>query len=106
MKNPFRKKPEGITPGKIYCSEIRSTVFKAKDIAILRECLAGLYKQVPPVLKKKIHDALSHFALSVKGYCQCENKSFVGNENKFACLNCGTRYENKEGGPKLLPSSK
>lgn len=76
---------------------VLETRFKPKDVAILRECLAGLHSKVPPVLAKKITDSLRWFADSIKDYCQCEEKVFIANENRYACLNCGFRHKNANG---------
>lgn len=80
----------------------KETSFKAKDVAILRECLANVCKRTPPGLQQKIIDSLKLFALSIKEYCMCEDKVYIEKENRFACLNCGTRHRNKNGDPKIV----
>ena len=103
MKNIFGKKSNAlnnIKPDKAVT--IKETPFRPKDVAILRECLAGLHKKVPPVLQKKITDCLLRFASSIKDYCQCDEKVFIENEQRYACLNCGYRHKNKNGDPKIV----
>lgn len=104
-KKPFENiKPGGqaILPPNAKVKTISETPFRPKDVAILRECLAGLHKKVPPILQKKITNALLQFATSVKEYCQCDEKVFIENEQRYACLNCGTRHKNKDGDPRLV----
>ena len=68
-----------------------------EDSKILREALASVYKSAPPVIKQRIHDSLSQFAVSVGAYCQCPERVFVEKENKFACLDCGRRHRKVKG---------
>ena len=74
----------------------QETLFKAKDVAILRETLAHLHKKVPPILQKKVNHALLRFAQNVSEYCQHEESVWVENENAYACLNCGERQSKAE----------
>ena len=70
---------------------------KQQDAKILRECLAGLYHKAPILIQQKIHIALLSYAKAVSKYCECHDRSWVEKENKFACLDCGTRYRKQEG---------
>ena len=72
----------------------KETVFKAKDVRLLRERLVWAMKKSPPQIQTIIHQTLLVFANNVKEYCLCEEKVYITAENKDACLNCGTRHEN------------
>ena len=107
MTKPFGKKSNaldslGSKETKVKSIEKKETLFRERDVAILRGCLAGLYKKVPPMQQQKVHNALLRFASSIKDYCGCEALVHVKNEGRWACLNCGTRYATAEGGPKLV----
>lgn len=82
-------------------SEKEKTVFTSKQVAILRESLAGIHKKAPPMIKKKIETSLLDFANAIMDTCKCEDKVFIENENRFACLNCGYRHRTAEGSKKL-----
>ena len=77
------------------------TNFKVKDVRLLRERLAWVYKKCTPDIQTQITQTLLAFAKSVSEYCQCEEKVYIAKENKFACLNCGTRHIKAEGDIKL-----
>lgn len=95
-KSPFGQKIKPQLP-----TTKKETLFKHRDVRILRECLAGLHRKAPPMLQKKIHDTLLEFAESIKSYCLCEEKSYVENEKRYACLNCGRRHRRVEGDPPI-----
>ena len=69
------------------------TIFKAKDVRLLRERLVWALKRSPPQVQAQIHQTILLFAKNVAEYCQHEDYVFIGVENKNACLNCGTRSE-------------
>ena len=75
-------------------TQIKETIFKAKDVRLLRERLVWAAKKSPPQIQTVIHQTLLAFAKSVSVYCLCEEKVYIVAENKDACLNCGTRHEN------------
>jgi predicted helicase len=76
--------------------ESKETMFKAKDVRLLRERLAWCYKVSPVSIQQQIHNTLTKFSENIKEYCLCEEKAFVSRENKWACLNCGKRYTQAE----------
>ena len=69
------------------------TLYKNEHVRILRERLVWVYKRSPPQIQELINQSLLKFAEAVKEYCQCEERVWVKTENKFACLNCGTRHD-------------
>lgn len=52
------------------------------------------------MIQDQINKTLKQFATAVSEYCECEEKVYVANESKFACLNCGRRTL-KPDSPKL-----
>jgi len=70
--------------------------FKQKDVRILRECLAWCFKNAPPLVQTKIDTDLKYFATRIKPYCTHDENTFVKSENKYACLDCGTRSDNED----------
>ena len=79
----------------------KTTEFKAEHIRILRESLVWSHSKAPAYVKKKIINDLLRFADSIKELCQCEDKAFLEQEKKYACLNCGRRHKSEEGDPRL-----
>lgn len=77
------------------------TLFRAVDVRLLRERLAWVHKRSPVQIQEQINQTLLSFAMKVKEYCKCEEQVFINKENKYACLNCGTRHSVKEDDPKL-----
>ena len=69
------------------------TLFKNKDVRLLRERLAWVHKISPPFIQQHVNETLAKFALSVREYCKCEERVYIKLENKNACLNCGERTE-------------
>lgn len=68
-------------------------MIKQKDARILRECLCRVYRKAPDLIKQDIHNELKRYAIAVSSYCKCTDRSFVKDENVFACLDCGTRHQ-------------
>ena len=73
--------------------ELIEPMVKQKDARILRECLCRIYKTAPALIKQNIHNELKRYAIAVAKYCKCPDRSFVKDENVFACLDCGTRHQ-------------
>ena len=69
------------------------TLFKLKDVRLLRERLAWCFKKSPPMIQDQINKTLLQFAISVKEYCKCDEQVYVSLEGKNACLNCGARHD-------------
>ena len=69
------------------------TLFKLKDVRLLRERLAWCFKKSPPMIQDQIHKTLLQFAENVKEYCKCDEQAYIAKEGKNACLNCGKRHD-------------
>ena len=78
------------------------TLFKLKDVRLLRERLAWIYKKSPPAIQVQISNTLLQFANNVKEYCKCEERVYVAPENKMACLNCGERTKPRDVDLKIV----
>lgn len=78
----------------------QETMFKARDVRLLRERLVWALKKSPPHIREQIHQTILLFASNVKAYCKHEDFVFITAEGKNACLNCGTRFELDN--PKLI----
>lgn len=66
---------------------------RQEDAAILREAIAGVMKNAPRAIQHQCNTALSFYASRVKEYCSHPERSFVAQEQKFACLDCGHRSD-------------
>ena len=76
-------------------NKMNKPIVKQKDARILRECLAWCAKNAPPIVQLKINKSLKDYADAVRRYCTHPDTSFIVKENKFACIDCGIRSDNR-----------
>lgn len=70
---------------------------RQEHAAVLREGLARLAKFGHPSINEIVNDSLLRYAAAIAPYCKCPQRAFVQKEGKFACLDCGRRYQRETG---------